>query len=130
MKDIGDGIARRVALAAVLLGCALPSVATDGLWGVNYYAPFALDYNELTRRGVDPRTAIRDDVAHFRRLGLDLLRVHCFDRQISRRDGSLVDTVHLELLDYLVSVASSNGMRTVITPIAWFGWSPMDDAAK
>ncbi|MBQ3290525.1 MAG: cellulase family glycosylhydrolase [Kiritimatiellae bacterium] len=123
-------IARTVALAAVLLGCALPSMATDGLWGVNYYAPFALDYNELTRRGVDPRTAIRDDVAHFHRLGLDLLRVHCFDRQISRRDGSLADTVHLELLDYLVSVAASNGMRTVITPIAWYGWSPMDDTAK
>ena len=127
---LGDGIARTVALAAVLLGCALPSAATDGMWGVNYYAPFALDYNELTRRGVDPRAAIRDDVAHFRRLGIDLLRIHCFDRQISRRDGSLAGTVHLELLDYLVSVAASNGMRTVLTPIAWYGWSPMDDTAK
>ena len=116
--------------AVMLFASALPSTAADGLWGVNYYAPFALDYGELTRRGVDPRTAIRDDVAHFRRLGLDLLRVHCFDRQISRRDGSLADTVHLELLDYLVSVAASNGMRTVLTPIAWYGWSPMDDTAK
>ena len=123
----------------MLLGCALPcgamgasrpTFAIDGLWGVNYYAPFALDYNELTRRGVDPRTAIRDDVAHFHRLGLDLLRVHCFDRQISCRDGSLADTVHLELLDYLVSVAASNGMMTVVTPIAWYGWSPMDDVAE
>ena len=87
------------------MGASRPTFAIDGLWGVNYYAPFALDYNELTRRGVDPRTAIRDDVAHFHRLGLDLLRVHCFDRQISCRDGSLADTVHLELLDYLVSVA-------------------------
>ena len=114
----------------VCVGCVLPSLAIDGLWGVNYYAPFALDYSELTRRGVDPKAAIRDDVAHFRRLGLDLLRVHCFDRQISRRDGSLADTVHLELLDYLVSVAALNGMKTVITPISWFGWSPMDDTAK
>ena len=127
---LGVGIARTVALAAVLLGCTLSSAAIDGLWGVNYYAPFALDYNELTRRGVDPRIAIKDDVSHFRRLGLDLLRVHCFDRQISRRDGSLADTVHLELLDYLVSVAASNGMRSVITPIAWYGWGPMDDTAK
>lgn len=102
----------------------------DGLWGVNYYAPFALDYNELARRGVDHRAAIRDDVAHFRRLGLDLLRVHCFDRQISRRDGSLADTIHLDLLDYLVSVAASNGIKTVLTPIAWYGWSPMDDVAR
>jgi hypothetical protein len=102
----------------------------DGLWGVNYYAPFALDYCELARRGFDHKAAIRDDVAHFRRLGLDLLRIHCFDRQISRRDGALADTVHLELLDYLVSVAASNGMRTVLTPIAWYGWSPMDDVAR
>lgn len=134
MKDdlltIGGGIARTVALAVVFVGCALPSAAIDGLCGVNYYAPFALDYNELTRRGVDPRAAIRDDVAHFHRLGLDLLRVHCFDRQISCRDGSLADTVHLELLDYLVSVAASNGMRTVLTPIAWYGWSPMDDTGR
>ena len=113
--------------AAGTLAVAQP---LDGLWGVNYYAPFALDYNELARRGVDHRPAIRDDVAHFRRLGLDLLRVHCFDRQISRRDGSLADTVHLDLLDYLVSVAASNGIRTVLTPIAWYGWSPMDDVAR
>ena len=113
--------------AAGTQGAAQP---LDGLWGVNYYAPFALDYNELARRGVDHRAAIRDDVAHFRRLGLDLLRVHCFDRQISRRDGSLADTIHLDLLDYLVSVAASNGIKTVLTPIAWYGWSPMDDVAR
>ena len=113
--------------AAGTLAAAQP---LDGLWGVNYYAPFALDYNELARRGVDHRAAIRDDVAHFRRLGLDLLRIHCFDRQISRRDGSLADTIHLDLLDYLVSVAASNGIKTVLTPIAWYGWSPMDDVAR
>ena len=112
------------------MGSSRPTGALDGLWGVNYYAPFALDYNELTRRGVEPKAAIRDDVAHFRRLGIDLLRIHCFDRQISRRDGSLADTVHLELLDYLVSVASSNRMSLALTPIAWYGWSPMDDTAK
>ena len=42
MKDIGNSIARTVALAVVLLGCALPcgamgasrpTVAIDGLWG-------------------------------------------------------------------------------------------------
>ena len=113
--------------AAGTLAAAQP---LDGLWGVNYYAPFALDYNELARRDVDHRAAIRDDVAHFRRLGLDLLRVHCFDRQISRRNGSLADTIHLDLLDYLVSVAASNGIKTVLTPIAWYGWSPMDDVAR
>ncbi len=119
-----------VILVSIVAGALASAQSLDGLWGVNYYAPFALDYNELSRRGVDHRTAMRDDVAHFRRLGLDLLRVHCFDRQISRRDGSLADTVHLDLLDYLVSLAASNGIKTVLTPIAWYGWSPMDDVAK
>lgn len=116
--------------AAVVVGTMAAARPIDGLWGVNYYAPFALDYNELARRGADHKSAIRCDVAHFRRLGLDLLRVHCFDRQVSRRDGSLADTVHLDLLDYLLCVAASNGIRTVLTPIAWYGWSPMDDVAK
>ena len=119
-----------VLLSIVVAGTLASAQPLDGLWGVNYYAPFALDYNELARRGVDHKSAIRNDVVHFRRLGLDLLRVHCFDRQISRRDGSLADTVHLDLLDYLVSVAASNGIKTVLTPIAWYGWSPMDDVAK
>ena len=116
--------------AAAVVGTMAAAQPLDGLWGVNYYTPFALDYNELARRGVDHKSAIRNDVVHFRRLGLDLLRVHCFDRQISHRDGSLTNTIHLNLLDYLVSVAASNGIKTVLTPIAWYGWSPMDDVAK
>lgn len=113
--------------AAVALAVAARG---DGEWGVNYYAPFSLDYNELSRRGVDHRTAIRDDVTHLRRLGVDYIRVHCFDRQISRRDGSLAETRHLDLLDYLVATAVSNGLKTVLTPIAWYGWAPMDDVAR
>ena len=108
-----------ISAAVAFVGAVTAAQSIDGLWGVNYYAPFALDYNELARRGVDHKSAIRNDVAHFRRLGLDLLRVHCFDRQISLRDGSLADTIHLDLLDYLVSVAASNGIKTVLTPIAW-----------
>ena len=123
-------IAHIIFVLFAVAGTPVAAQPLDGLWGVNYYAPFALDYTELARRGVDHRAAIRDDVAHFRRLGLDLLRVHCFDRQISRRDGSLADTIHLDLLDYLVSVAASNGIKTVLTPIAWYGWSPMDDVAR
>jgi len=116
-----------LAAAAALSGAV---AFADGLWGVNYYAPFSLDYNELKRRGVDHRKAIRDDVVHFRRLGVDYVRVHCFDRQISRRDGSLSATEHLDLMDYLVATAASNGLKTVVTPIAWFGWGPMREVDR
>lgn len=99
--------------------------AEDGrevaVFGVNYYAPFALDYRLLGERGFDRKETIRRDVAHFRRLGLTALRLHVFDREISTKDGALRDNDHLDLLDYLVSVCASNGLYTVLTPIAAWG---------
>jgi hypothetical protein len=99
---------------------------TDGggevaLFGVNYYTPFTVDYAAATRLGLDHRQVIRDDVAHFRRLGLDCLRVHCFDREFSDAAGNIVDNHHLELLDFLVAECASNGIYSVMTPIAWWG---------
>lgn len=103
-----------------------PVVWTDAsgrevsVFGVNYYAPFWADYDALTARGLDLHRVIDDDIAHFRRLGLDCLRLHAIDCQISTEDGALVDNGHLEAFDYLVSAAISNGMKVVLTPIAWF----------
>jgi hypothetical protein len=53
------------------------------LLGVNYYTPYTIDFAELSRLGLDHRQVIRDDVAHFRRLGMGCIRVHCFDREFS-----------------------------------------------
>ena len=64
---------------------------------------------------------IRDDVAHFRRLGLGCIRVHCFDREFSDAEGNLVDNRHLELLDFLIDECQRSGLYTVLTPIAWGG---------
>ncbi len=89
-------------------------------FGVNYYAPFWSDYEALTARGLDLHRVIDDDIAHFRRLGLDCLRLHAIDCQISNEDGALVDNGHLEAFDYLVASAISNGMKVALTPIAWF----------
>jgi hypothetical protein len=93
------------------------------LLGVNYYTPFTVDYAETKRLGLDQRQVIHNDVAHFRRLGLGCVRVHCFDREFSDAEGNLVDNHHLELLDFLVSVCASNGIYSVMTPIAWWGGS-------
>jgi hypothetical protein len=91
------------------------------LFGVNYYAPFSIDYAGLTRRGVDLEEALRHDLAHLRRLGLDALRLHCWDREISDPDGNLVDNDHLRLLDLLIAEAGKQGLYLVLTPIAWWG---------
>ena len=93
------------------------------LLGVNYYAPFSVDYAELARLGLDHRQAIRDDVSHLRRLGLGNIRLHCFDREFSDAEGNLLDNEHVALLDYLIAECASNGLYTVLTPIAWWGGS-------
>ena len=91
------------------------------LLGVNYYAPFTIDYAGIEKLGLDPKQVIRDDVAHFRRLGLGCIRIHCFDREFSDAEGNLLDNKHLELLDFVVDECRRNGLYTVLTPIAWWG---------
>ena len=91
------------------------------LFGVNYYAPFTVDYQMLTNRGLSVSQVMREDVAHFRRLGVDCLRIHTFDRQFSTRDGAFLANRHIALLDELIDLCARNGIYTVLTPIAWWG---------
>ncbi len=91
------------------------------LFGVNYYAPFTVDFAGIARKGLDHKAVMRQDMAHFRRLGLDCLRIHCFDRQFSREDGSFVENIHVELLDDLIALCGEVGFHIVLTPIAWWG---------
>lgn len=98
------------------------AIAAAFAWfGVNYYPPFSVDYDEIARSGLDHRAVMRDDVQHFRRLGLDGIRLHCFDRQISDSEGNLVVNEHVRLLDWLIAHCEANGIKTVLTPIAWWG---------
>jgi hypothetical protein len=90
------------------------------LFGVNYYVPFSIDYQLLKERGLDHEQAIRDDVAHFQRLGLTAIRLHCWDREISDRQGNLVDSEHLKLLDYLIAECKQRGIYSVMTAMAWW----------
>ena len=131
-------VATQVLLCLALAAAAAPPVprlstcadgvlrwADDGtevaLFGVNYYAPFSMDWQALQRHRVDPAEALRTDLVHLRRLGLDALRLHCWDREISDPQGNLVDNDHLRLLDLLLSEAANQGLYAVLTPIAWWG---------
>ncbi len=91
------------------------------LFGVNTYVPFSIDYQALQDRGLDHDRAILQDVEHFVRLGLTAIRLHCWDRELSDRDGNLRDNEHLRLLDLLISECKSRGIYSVMTPIAWWG---------
>lgn len=90
------------------------------LMGVNYHTPFTVDYAAIAKLGLDHKQVIRDDVAHFRRLGLGCIRIHCFDRQFSDSEGNLIDNAHLDLLDFVIDECRRSGLYTVLTPIAWW----------
>ncbi len=106
----------------------LRRVGGDGsgrLFGVNYLAPFAQTYDQMRSEGIDIRAAMRRDVSQFVRLGLNGIRVHYFDREISTPDGGLVANDHLALMDELIALCASNGIKTVVTLIS--GWpTPCD----
>ncbi len=90
------------------------------LFGVNYTVPFAYGYRALGYLGASREQTIDQDVAHFARMGLDGLRLHLWDREISDFDGNLLDNDHLRLLDYLIARCSERGIYLVLTPINWY----------
>jgi len=91
------------------------------LFGVNYYAPFSIDYHQLKALGLQIERVIDIDLLHLARMGLNLIRLHVWDREISDREGNLIDNEHLRLLDYLIAKAKERGIYTLLTPIAWWG---------
>ena len=97
------------------------------LFGVNYYPPFSVDYKAIRQKGLDFSVVMREDVAHFRRLGLTCIRIHCFDTQFSTHDGAFVENHHVSVLDELIALCASNGIYTVLTPIAWWGGTYAED---
>jgi hypothetical protein len=90
-------------------------------FGVNYTAPFAHGYKAAKKLGVDLEKAIDADVYHFARLGFDAYRVHVWDTEISDSLGNLVENEHLRLFDYLLMRLKERGIRSLITPIAFWG---------
>ncbi len=99
------------------------------LFGVNYTTPFAYSYRAHKRLGISLKIAIDMDVAQMARLGFDAFRVHMWDREISDKDGNVLVNEHLDLFDYLLKKLEDNGIKIIITPIAWWatGWPEPDE---
>ncbi len=91
------------------------------LFGVNYTVPFAYSYRAHKKLNLSLKQAIDLDITHMVRLGLNAFRIHVWDREISDRNGNLLENEHLELLDYLLNKLSESGIKTILTPIAWWG---------
>jgi hypothetical protein len=99
------------------------------LFGVNYTTPFAYSYRAQKKLGLSLKKAIDLDVAQMVRLGCDAFRVHVWDKEISDSAGNIIANEHLDLLDYLLWKLESSGIKTILTPIAWWGngWPEPDE---
>lgn len=91
------------------------------LWGVNYYPQSWYQFVNMKRLGVDMKDTVRQDLDHLQQMGVEIIRIHVFDREIADGQGNLVDNEHLDLLDYLVAECSRRGIYLMFTPIAWWG---------
>ena len=90
------------------------------LFGVNYTTPFAYAYRAHQKLGVSHEQAIRQDVYHLARLGVDAFRVHVWDVEITDTAGNLLENEHLRLLDFLVNELKQRGIKIILTPIAYW----------
>ncbi len=98
------------------------------LWGVNYLAPFNHNFANILQSGVDLKTAIDTDIAHFKLMNIDFVRVHLYDREITDNLGNLIDNAHLNAFDYLVEKAYQNGIFMMLTPTVW--WNTVENEKR
>ncbi|HNX35018.1 MAG TPA: cellulase family glycosylhydrolase [Kiritimatiellia bacterium] len=98
------------------------------LWGVNYLAPFNHNFVNIQQSGADLKTAIDTDIAHFKLMGIDFIRVHLYDREITDNQGHLIENAHLNAFDYLVEQAYQNGIFMMLTPTVW--WNTVENEKR
>ncbi|MGC8668096.1 MAG: hypothetical protein ACP5VE_08290 [Chthonomonadales bacterium] len=98
-----------------------PDGSEVALWGTNYYPQSWQQYVHLRQLGIDIKKAIRRDLDDMQQMGIQIIRIHVFDREISGGDGGLIRNVHLDLLDYLAAQCNRRSLYLMLTPIAWWG---------
>lgn len=91
------------------------------LWGTNYYPMSWYQYVSMKSIGVDMKKTIDEDLDHIKAMGMDIVRVHIFDREMSDSKGNLVANEHLDLLDYMFAGCVKRNLYMFITTVAW--WS-------
>lgn len=95
------------------------------LFGANYAIGSSGDYRAAGAIGGDRKRMIDEDVAHFARMGWNGMRLAFWgDWQSADRAGNLLQTDHLDLLDYLVARARERGISILFNPIHTYnaGW--------
>lgn len=91
------------------------------LWGTNYYPMAWGQYTNMQARGADFHKAIVEDLDMMQQMGIEALRLHLFDTEMSDAEGNLIDNEHLELLDFLIAECNRRSIYFVMTTMAWWG---------
>ncbi len=90
------------------------------LWGVNYLAPFNHNFVNIEESGIDHFATIDKDIEHFKLMGIDFIRIHLYDREITDALGNLINNKQLKVFDYLIEKANQNGIFVMITAVGWW----------
>jgi hypothetical protein len=98
------------------------------LWGVNYLAPFNHNFVNIEESGISHTATIDKDLDHFALLGIDFIRIHFYDREVTDALGNLVENEHLKVFDYLVDQAQKRGIFVMITATGW--WNTVQNEVR
>ena len=90
------------------------------LWGVNYYTPFNSNFYNIEELGKDHYAAIDEDIRHFKLMNVDFIRIHLYDREITDREGNIVENKNMRVFDYLIDQCEKNGIYLMLTPTVWW----------
>jgi len=91
------------------------------LWGVNIQTALSWEWRGRLRLCGIPETAealkkvTDENLAHLPFMGLGVIRLHLLPSDFSDADGNLVDTIYLDVLDYLISRCRSMGIYVYLT---------------
>lgn len=90
------------------------------LWGVNYHAPFNHNYYNIAEIGKNHCAAIDEDIRHFKLMGVELVRMHLYEREITDRQGHVVENHNMKVFDYLIDQCAKNDIFIMLSPTAWW----------
>jgi hypothetical protein len=91
------------------------------LWGVNYQASLFWEYTEtynlvgIPLEAARLKQAVDEDLAHLKRMGVSIVRVHLSPSDFTDAEGRLVDTVFLDVFDYLVARCRQENLYVFIS---------------
>lgn len=95
------------------------------LWGTNYLPMSWAQYVSMKKLGADMKKSIDEDLANMKSMGVGVLRVHIFDREICDINGNLIQNDHLDLLEYLIAQCKKENIYVFITLLSWWS-SPVE----